>query len=88
MENVNQPQSYSESEATLHSVWNHAKIGLQAIHLISRNYWSSANSVITYDTVEVLGGVGSLVASTGVYTAQAAGSIAMKIWAHCLLIVS
>ena len=73
--NVNQPQSYSESEATLHSVWNRAKICLQAINFISRGRWTSADSVITYNTVEVLGGVGSLVTGTGVYTAQAAGLI-------------
>ena len=81
MANVNQPQSYSESEATYHSVWNHAKIGLQAINFISRVGWTSANSVITYDTVKPRDGVGRLVASTGVYTAEAAGLIGKKILA-------
>ena len=37
--------------------------------------------MITYDTVEPRDGVGSLVASTGVYTAQAAGLIGKKILA-------
>ena len=73
MTNVNQPQSHSEI------VWNQCvepcKIGLQAINFICRNRWTSADSVITYNTVEVLGGVGSLVTGTGVYTAQAAGLI-------------
>ena len=81
MTNENQPQSYSESEATFHRVWVHAKVCFQAINFISRYVWNSANSVITYRKVEVLGGVGSLVASTGVYTAQAAGLIAMKLLA-------
>ena len=46
----------------------------------SGGLWTSANSVITYDSVEDLGGEpGSLEASTGVFTAPAAGSMMLLI---------
>ena len=49
---------------------------------ISRNAWTSANSVITYARVEDLGSeLGSLDAGTGVFTAPAAG------WMLCLEIL-
>jgi len=49
------------------------KLSTKSAHCGYQNRWTSADSVITFNTVEVLGGVGSLVTGTGVYTAQAAG---------------
>ena len=45
----------------------------QATDFIFRDSWSSFDSVITYDKVEIEIGVGCLNARTGVYTVEAAG---------------
>jgi hypothetical protein len=55
------------------------KLSTKSAHCGYQYSWTRAGSVINYSKVEPDEGVGSLVASTGVYTAQAAG-IYQVVW--------